>query len=135
MPMNKARLRVMFICACLALPIFFVCNTNSERTAVALLSLAIAAHQGWSANLFTTPSDMFPQAAVGSVTGIGGTGGSLGGVIFSMAVGWVLHLTHSYSLIFAISASAYLVALASICVLAPGLHKAEIRLQDLPVIS
>ncbi len=129
MAMNRARLRAMLICACLATPIFFLSRVNSVWIAVALLSLAVATHQGWSANLFTTPSDMFPNAAVGSVTGIGGTGGSLGGVIFSMGVGWILHLTHSYSLIFGISASAYLVALAFVHLLAPGLRKAEIKFQ------
>jgi MFS transporter, ACS family, hexuronate transporter len=135
MPMNRARLVTMFICACLATPIFLVSRVSSVWGAVMLLSLAVAAHQGWSANLFTTPSDMFPNAAVGSVTGIGGTGGSLGGVIFSMSAGWILHLTNSYSILFAISASAYLLALVCIQFLAPGLRKVQIDLAAGSVVN
>ena len=70
-------------CACLVVPIFLVNYLNSEWAAIALLSLAAAAHQGWSANLFTTPSDMFPRSAVGSVTGIGGMAGSVGGLLLA----------------------------------------------------
>ncbi len=132
MPMNKARLRSMLICAVAATPIFLIGQMNTMWEAIALLSLAVAAHQGWSANLFTTPSDMFPHAAVGSVTGIGGTGGSLGGVLFSMAVGWILHVTGSYKVIFGMAASAYLLGFLCVHLLAPGLEKA--RMPDTPVL-
>jgi ACS family hexuronate transporter-like MFS transporter len=85
--------------------------------------VAAAAHQGWSANLFTTASDMFPRSAVGSVTGIGGMAGSAGGFLLANYAGYILQLTHSYATLFAIAASAYLVAFAVIQLLAPGLKR------------
>jgi ACS family hexuronate transporter-like MFS transporter len=115
----------MLICACLVLPIFRAGNLKSEWAAVALLSLAVAAHQGWSANLFTIPSDMFPPSAVGAVVGIGGMMGSVGAVLFSVTVGKVLQLTQSYVTLFGMAATAYLVAIAVIRILAPGLKKVE----------
>jgi len=121
----KARLSAMLLCACLVVPIFLVTYLQSEWAAIALLSLAAAAHQGWSANIFTTASDMFPRSAVGSVTGIGGMAGSAGGALLATSAGYILEITHSYASLFAIAASAYLVALAVICLLAPGLKKVE----------
>ncbi|MHB2009376.1 MAG: MFS transporter, partial [Acidobacteriaceae bacterium] len=123
MAMERARLTAMLICASLATPIFFAGHLTSEWGAIGLLSLAAAAHQGWSANLFTTASDMFPSAAVGTVVGIGGTAGSIGGVLFSLGTGWILQMTHSYAPLFAISASAYLLALGLMQWTAPGLKK------------
>jgi len=122
---TNARLAAMLTCACLVVPVFLINYLQSEWTAIALLSLAAAAHQGWSANLFTTPSDMFPRTAVGSVTGIGGMAGSVGGFLLAISAGHILELTHSYASLFAIAASAYLVALAFILMLAPGLKKVE----------
>jgi ACS family hexuronate transporter-like MFS transporter len=119
----NARLASMFFCACCVVPIFLINYMSSEWAAIGLLSLAAAAHQGWSANLFTTTSDMFPRSAVGSVTGIGGMAGSVGGVLFATYTGRILEWTHSYSSLFAIAASAYLVAMAVILMLAPGLRK------------
>jgi ACS family hexuronate transporter-like MFS transporter len=123
---SSARLTAMLICACAVVPIFMVNFTHSEWVAIGLLSLAAAAHQGWSANLFTTASDMFPRTAVGSVTGIGGMAGSAGGSLFAVFIGYVLQLTNSnYTILFIIAASAYLTALAVLCLLAPGLKKVE----------
>ena len=123
---SSARLSAMLLCACAVVPIFIVNYLHSEATAIALLSLAAAAHQGWSANLFTTCSDMFPRSAVGSVVGIGGMAGSAAGSLFAIFVGYVLEITHSnYAVLFAICASAYLLALGMICLLAPGLRKVE----------
>ena len=77
-----------------------------------MLSLAAAAHQGWSANLFTTASDMFPRSAVGSVTGIGTMAGAVGGFLFANLAGYILQLTHgNYSILFIIAASVYLFSL------------------------
>jgi ACS family hexuronate transporter-like MFS transporter len=126
MSANKARLAAMTLCACLVVPIVLVNYIQSEWTAVALLSLAAAAHQGWSANLFTTTSDMFPHSAVGSVTGIGGMAGSVGGLLLATYSGFILQMTHSYATLFIIAASAYLIALAVILLLAPGLKKVEL---------
>jgi ACS family hexuronate transporter-like MFS transporter len=121
-----ARLGAMLICACAVVPIFLVNYLHSETVAICLLSLAAAAHQGWSANIFTTASDMFPRSAVGSVTGIGGMAGSAAGSLFAIFVGYVLQITHSnYAVLFAIAASAYLIALALLCLLAPGLKRVE----------
>jgi ACS family hexuronate transporter-like MFS transporter len=122
----NARLTAMLLCACLVVPIFLINYLHSEWAAIGLLSLAAAAHQGWSANLFTTPSDMFPRSAVGSVTGIGGMAGSVGGVLLAISAGHILELTHSYASLFSIAASAYLVALAIVVLLAPGLKKVEL---------
>jgi MFS transporter, ACS family, hexuronate transporter len=122
---NYARLAAMLFCACLVVPIYTASSVRSEWSAIALISIAAGAHQGWSANLFTTPSDMFPRSAVGSVVGIGGMVGSAGSAIFSFFAGHVLQLTHSYASLFGIAASAYLLALIVLCLLAPGLKKAE----------
>ena len=116
----------MFICACLVVPVFLINYLNSEWAAIALLSIAAAAHQGWSANLLTTPSDMFPRTAVGSVTGIGGMAGAAGGALMTNYAGYILQLTHSYASLFAVAASAYLVALGILLLLAPGLKKVEL---------
>ena len=121
----QARLSAMLLCACAVLPIFAVVHIQSEWSAIALLSLAAAAHQGWSANLFTTASDMFPRSAVGSVTGIGGMAGSAGGALLAFYAGHILQLTHSYASLFAIAGSAYLLGLAILYGLAPGLRKVE----------
>jgi MFS transporter, ACS family, hexuronate transporter len=121
-----ARLTAMLVCALAVLPIFMVNSVQSEWAAIAILSLAAAAHQGWSANIFTTASDMFPRSAVGSVTGIGGTAGSAAGSLFAIFVGYVLKWTNSnYTVLFMIAGIVYLLALAIINILAPGLRKAE----------
>ena len=122
---NYARLAAMLFCACMVVPIFTAARLKSEWAAIALLSLAAGAHQGWSANLFTTSSDMFPRSAVGAVVGIGGMAGSVGGAIFAFFAGHILQLTQSYTILFGIAASAYLLALLILCLLAPGLKKVE----------
>ncbi len=121
----NSRLWAMLLCAILALPIYAAGSAKSVWMAIALISLATGAHQGWSANLFTTPSDMFPQSVVGSIVGIGGMIGAIGGALFAFFAGHVLQLTHSYAGLFTIAACAYLVALTALYVLAPGLRKAE----------
>jgi MFS transporter, ACS family, hexuronate transporter len=130
MSMVRARLFAMFVCACLILPIFFASRVSSLWSAIGILSLATAAHQGWSANLFTIASDMFPRSAVGSVVGIGGMAGSVGAVLFSLSTGWVLQLTHSYTPLFVAAASAYLVALLFLRVIAPGLPRIDVAVSQ-----
>jgi len=122
---THARLAAMLFCAAMVVPIFWVTYVQSEWTAIALLSLAAGAHQGWSANLLTTPSDMFPRTAVGSVCGIGGMAGAAGGALLLNYAGYILQLTGSYASLFAIASSAYLVALAILVLLAPGLKKVK----------
>jgi len=122
---NYARLAAMLFCACLVVPIFTAARLKSEWATIALISVAAGAHQGWSANLFTTSSDMFPRSAVGTVVGIGGMAGSVGGALFAFVAGHILQLTHSYASLFGMAASAYLLALLILYLLAPGLRKAE----------
>jgi len=117
---------VMLICALSVVPVIFAVLTSHAWVAVALISLAAAAHQAFSANLFTLPSDMFPRRAVGSVVGIGGAAGGLGGFLIANTVGHVLQRTGSYLVPFVIASCAYLVALALIHTLAPRLEPANI---------
>jgi ACS family hexuronate transporter-like MFS transporter len=125
MSASKARITAMLICACCVVPIFTAGRLHSEWLAIGLIGLATAAHQGWSANLFTTSSDMFPKSAVGSVVGIGTLAGSAGGVLLATSAGWIIQVTHSYASLFAVASSAYLLALLIITLLAPGLKKVE----------
>lgn len=125
MSASKARLSAMFTCAVVALPICMVTFVEAEWQAIVLFSLVTAAHQGWSANLFTTASDMFPRSEVASVTGIGSMAGGVAATGFATFVGYWLQHTHNYSLIFAICGCAYLVALFLMFVFARGLKKVE----------
>jgi len=118
---NRARKTTMLICALCVVPIFFASMTSSLWLAIALISLATAAHQGWSANLFTTVSDMFPKRAVGSVTGIGGMMGGIGGALLAAFAGKIIATTGSYLPLFIFASCAYLVALVIIQVLVPKL--------------
>ena len=128
MSMKPARLAAMLVCACLVLPVAFAGAVQSMWIAVALLSLAAAAHQGWSANVYTTSSDMFASRHVATVVSFGQVSGAVGGAIFQPVVGHVVQWTHSYVPLFIYSAAAYLGALGVVCLLAPGLrsvHAAE----------
>jgi ACS family hexuronate transporter-like MFS transporter len=124
---NKARKVTMLVCALAVVPIIFAAQASNLWVAVGLVSLAAAAHQGWSANIFTMTSDMFPRRAVGSVVGIGGMAGSIGGMLIATTVGLILQYTHSYVPIFLIAGSAYLVALAIIHALVPKLAPAAVE--------
>jgi ACS family hexuronate transporter-like MFS transporter len=123
---NKARKVAMLLCAIAVVPIVFASRATELWMAVALLSLATAAHQGWSANLFTTASDMFPRKAIGSIVGFGGMAGSIGGMLFSTSAGFLLEITGSYLTLFIISGSAYLLALAIFQMIVPRLQPAAI---------
>ena len=122
---ERARLVAMLLCACLVVPVFLINYTNSEWVAIGLLGLAAAAHQGWSCNLFTTASDMFPRSSVGSVTGIGGMAGAVGGALMMVYAGDIVQLTGSYASLFDFSASIYLISMLVVVLLAPGLKKVE----------
>lgn len=124
---NGARKTAMLICACCVLPIAFVSQVDNLWGAVAIVGLAAAAHQGWSANLFTTASDLFPKRALGAVVGIGGMAGSIGGVLFSEVIGQVLQRTGHYWVLFAIGASAYLIAFAIMHLLTPRMQPAKLE--------
>jgi ACS family hexuronate transporter-like MFS transporter len=124
--LNKARKVTMLICAICVTPIVFASQVENVWIAVALLSLATASHQGWSANLFTTVSDMFPRKAVGSVVGLGGMTGAIGGMLIATAAGFILEFTGSYLILFIIAGSLYLVALFVINLLVPEIKEIDI---------
>jgi ACS family hexuronate transporter-like MFS transporter len=111
MEVGRARRVTMLIFACLVVPAAFAANLHSMWMAVAIIGVAAASHQGWSANIFTTVSDMFPKRAVGSVTGLGGLAGSVGGMLFMAASGYIVTITGSYTIHFIICGSFYLLAL------------------------
>ena len=90
------------------------------------MAVAAGAHQGWSANIFTLASDMFPRGAVASVVGFGTLLGSISGMFMAEIVGYILQRTGSYVPIFALAGSAYLVALGFVQALAPRLARVEI---------
>jgi MFS transporter, ACS family, hexuronate transporter len=127
MQLKQARLAAMLTCACLVVPIMLAGGLHSEWGAVALLSLAAAAHQGWSANIFTTASDMFPAEMVATVVSFGQVAGALGGAIFAAVAGHILQFTHSYVPLFLYSAFAYLLALLLLRTLAPELKRAQLE--------
>ena len=124
---SRARKTAMFICAVGVTPIVFAYRVESTWSAVFLIGLAAACHQGFSANLYTLTSDMFPARAVGSVVGIGGMAGAIGGLFIATIVGHVLQWTGSYKVPFLIAGSAYLLALGIIHLLVPRLEPATIH--------
>jgi ACS family hexuronate transporter-like MFS transporter len=124
---NAGRKTAMLVCALAVLPMVFASGAKDLWVAVALISVAAAAHQGWSANLFTLVSDMFPKQAIGSVVGFGGMAGAVGGMLIAKLTGYILNATGSYVPIFLIAAFAYVVALAIIHLLVPRLDPAEVE--------
>ena len=106
----KARISSMFVFAMMIVPIFFASQTSNLWVAVFIIGIAAAAHQGWSANLFTLISDLYPKNAVGSMTGLAGMSGAIGGMLIASAIGFLLQATGSYVPVFALAASAYLLA-------------------------
>ena len=125
-PVYRARKTAMLVCALLVVPIVFAATATSLWLAVGLIGLAAAAHQGFSANLLTFPSDMFPRRAVGSITGFIGMAGSVGGMLIAKLTGFLLQKTGSYSLIFVIAGCAYLTSLLIIHLIVPRLEPAKI---------
>jgi ACS family hexuronate transporter-like MFS transporter len=119
----------MLICALCVVPIVFVSQTSNIWVAVALIGLAAAAHQGWSANVFTMTSDLFPRRAVGSVVGIGGMAGAIGGMLIAKIVGYVLQWTGSYLPIFIIAGTTYLLALLIVHLLVPRFEPAPVEME------
>jgi ACS family hexuronate transporter-like MFS transporter len=116
----------MLVCAICVVPIMFASQASNLWMAVVLLSIATAAHQGWSANLFTLSSDIFPKRAVGSVVGIGGMAGAVGGMFVATGAGWILETTGSYVSLFIIAGSMYLLAWVLIHLMVPRIEPAKI---------
>jgi MFS transporter, ACS family, hexuronate transporter len=124
---NRARKGAMLCCALCVVPIVFAAQADNLWLAVALIGLATAGHQGWSANVFTLTSDMFPRPAVASLVGIGGFAGAVGGMLIATFTGFLLQTTGSYVPLFLMAGSAYLIALAVVHLLAPRLEPARLE--------
>jgi ACS family hexuronate transporter-like MFS transporter len=120
---NRARKTAMLAMALLILPTMLAGRANSAWLAIAIVAVAAAAHQAWSANVYTLASDMFPRSAVGSVVGIGAFAGAMGGVFFQRGVGRLLDANGgNYAPIFVVCGSAYVVAWMLIQLLSPRLE-------------
>jgi MFS transporter, ACS family, hexuronate transporter len=123
---NRARKTAMLICAVAVTGAIFTYKADNLWVAVTLISVAAAAHQGWSANIFNLPSDVFPRRAVASVVGFGGMGGAVGGLLASPAIGyWLDWSGGAYGPLFVFAGSLYLVALGIIQLLVPDLERAR----------
>lgn len=122
---NFGRKIALLVCALCVVPVVLVTQVESMWVAVGLVGLAAAAHQGWSANLFTTASDMFPKQAVGSIVGLGGMAGAVGAMLILKLTGYILTRTGSFTVLFIIAGSAYLFSLAVIHLLVPRLEPAR----------
>lgn len=126
--LNAARKWTMLLCAVLVMPIVAASYVNSLWAAVAIIALATAGHQGFSCNLFTLPSDVFPRQAVGSLIGIGGTAGAIGGMLLAKYAGWVLDRIGSFTPIFVLAGAVYGVALLVVHLLSPRLAPVRVSL-------
>lgn len=123
---NAARKTAMLVCAILILPVAIAPHVTGQWVAVILIGIAAAAHQGFSANIFTISSDMFPRKAVGSVVGIGGFAGAIGGFFMNLGAGWLKQNTGSYEIMFAIAGVVYLLALLIMHLLVPKLEPVKL---------
>lgn len=122
---SAARKTALLVCAALVVPIVYTYRATGLWAAVLLIGLAAAGHQGFSANLFTLTSDLFPRRAVASVVGLGGMAGAVGGMLIAKTVGYVLQWTGSYFIPFLIAGLVYIVALGLIHILVPKFRPAE----------
>lgn len=118
---NRSRKITLFICALLVVPLMFAAKVSNVYVAMVLVALAAAAHQGWSANLFTLSSDIFPKKVVGSVVGLAGMVGAIGGTIFAALAGLIL-VNWGYFPVFIIASTSYLLALGIIHLLVPRIQ-------------
>jgi len=120
---NRARKTAMLLMALAIVPTSLAPRAGSMWAAVLIVAVAAAAHQGWSANVYTLASDMFPPSAVASISGIGGFAGAMGGVLFQWLTGRILDATGgNYASIFAVCGFAYVTAWMIIHLLAPRLE-------------
>ena len=124
--LNASRKTALLVCALAVTPIMIAARTTDPWIAVFLVAIAAGAHQGWSANLYTLASDMFPRHAVASVVGFASMAGAIGGMFVAKAVGYILQQTGSYVPVFVMAGTAYLIALAFIQALAPRLKPAQV---------
>jgi MFS transporter, ACS family, hexuronate transporter len=124
---NFARKVTMIIAGLCVLPLLFVTGIQNMWLAVLLIGIALAGHQAFSTNLLSIPPDMFPKRAVGSVIGLGGFAGGIGGMIMAKSTGLVLDATGgNYTFIFAACTSVYFLAVLSIHLLSPRLERVTV---------
>jgi MFS transporter, ACS family, hexuronate transporter len=119
---NRARKLTMLLASVLVMPVMFAMHADNIWLAVAIVGIATAAHQAFSATLYTFPADVFPKQAVGTVVGIGGTAGAIGGMLMAKYAGWVLDSIGSYTPIFIVAATVYILALSILHLLSPRLR-------------
>ena len=129
---NAARKTAMLTCALCIVPVAAAPLVTGKWVAVLLIGVAAAAHQGFSCNLFTLTSDMFPRRVVGSVVGIGGFAGAMGGFLMNLGAGRLKDMTGNYIAMFTIAASVYLTALLIIHLLVPRLEPVKIAVPENP---
>jgi ACS family hexuronate transporter-like MFS transporter len=123
---NATRKMVLLLCAVCTFPVVFAAQTPHLPVATGLIGLAAAAHQGWSANMYTVVSDLFPRNAVASVVGLGATFGSMSSIVFTEWAGFIVESTGSYYTLFIACGSAYLAAVVVLQVLTPRLTPVRI---------
>jgi ACS family hexuronate transporter-like MFS transporter len=123
---NHARKLTMLICALCVIPIITVSQMNNIYIAIGLISLAAASHMGFVANVYTIISDVYPQKAVGSVTGLSTMSAVVGGLVFTTAIGFILQVTGSYFLIFMIAGFTYFIAWIVLMIGIPHIQSIEI---------
>ena len=124
--LNRSRKSALLVCALAVTPIMIAARTTDAWLAVFLIAIAAGAHQGWSANIYTLASDMFPRGAVASVVGFATMTGAISGMFVAKAVGYILQRTGSYVPVFVMASLAYLIALGFVQLLAPRLKPAQL---------
>ena len=124
--LDFSRKNTMLIFAIAVLPIVFAANTNSLWLVIGLVAWATAAHQGWSNNLFTIISDVYPKKTVGSMVGLAGFVGAMGGAVSAAFIGWILQLTNSYVIVFTVAAVMYLLAWLSMKIFIPTIQSIKL---------
>ncbi|HEY2725639.1 MAG TPA: MFS transporter, partial [Parafilimonas sp.] len=122
---NKARKTTLLICALCVTPIYLASQTHNLYFAIALIALATAAHQGWSANMYAIPANLFPSKYVASVTGFGGTIGTISGVILAASTGFIV-ARFGYQPMFIIASCSYLAGFIVIHLIMPNMKPIEI---------
>lgn len=118
---NAARKTTLLICAILVIPIYWASGIDDLWPAVILIGLGMAAHTGWSANMYTLATDFFPKKDMGTVVGFIGMSGAVGGMLMASATGHLIEATGSYNILFVIAASMYAIALLIIHLLVPNI--------------
>lgn len=126
--LNKSRKLSLLCCGLFALPAMLVPHVDSMWAAVVLISLAAGGHCGWSANVFSLMNDLFPKQAAGSIAGLGGFAGGVGGAVVAYALGKTLQSigVEGYSILFTVAGMGYLIALAIVHLIVPQIRRIEL---------